>query len=94
MNAVFTTVRLSAAAVEDHLGRLYEGNGLFFEHVDVQGAVIRLQPGRGRTITIELTPQAVAEFIDDLDYQIEFSEEAAYKAQCQRAIARLRGATV
>jgi hypothetical protein len=90
VNAVFTTVRLSAAAVEDHLGRLYEGNGLYFEHVDVQGAVIRLQPGRGRTITIELTPQALAEFLDDLDYQIEFTDSPAYKAQCRRAMSRLR----
>ena len=88
------TVRLSAAAVDDHLGRLYETvislDDTFYRHVDVEGAELRILSTAWRTCTVTLTPAALREFIADLDYQIEFSEDAAYKAQCQRARVRLR----
>ena len=88
------TVQISANALSDYLGRLYESDdGVFHIHIDIPGANLTVTKSGKRSSKIELTEESYQDWIDDLDYQIEFAEGApAYTAQCRRALATLKEA--
>jgi hypothetical protein len=97
MGAANIRLTIGNAALDDHLGRLYDcTNGVTYEHVDTDGAVITLVKAGKTRCVIDVTPAALAEFIDDMDYQVEIAGEmyngAAHRAQSRRALVRLREA--
>lgn len=86
-------VQISASALSDHMSRLYEDGDErnVFPHIDEQGATITLVKEGKRSCVISLTRPALVQFIDDMDYQVEFAEDApAYTAMCKRTLAKLR----
>lgn len=90
------TVKIGTAALEDHLIRLYESDDWTFHiHIDEPGAYITVINWGKTTSTIELTDEALEQFIDDMDYQTEFAYDgdsigAAYRARCKRAMNKLK----
>ena len=82
------TVQISAAVLDDHQGRLYHGE----QHMDVAGATIREVARTKKVATVEMTEAALEEWLDDLDYSIEFCEVPSQKAQYRRALATLKEA--
>ena len=86
----FITAIISTSALNDHLDRLYPSHGYpDHHHVDVEGAFISVISEGERTSIIDISRVALEEFIDDLDYQIEFTDIPQYRAQCKRALAKL-----
>ena len=87
------TVRIDAYAVSDHLGRLYQNkisDDGWDDHIDRPGCRIRIADGGKATWKIEMTDESVVEFLDDMAYQIEFTDQPEYRAQCRRAVRQLR----
>lgn len=86
----FITAIISTSALNDHLGRLYPSHSYpDHHHVDIEGAFIYVINEGKRTSIIDISRVALEEFIDDLDYQIEFTDIPQYRAQCKRALAKL-----
>ena len=84
------TAIISTSALNDHLDRLYPSHSYpDHHHVDVEGAFISVISEGERTSIISISRVALEEFIDDLDYQIEFTDIPQYRAQCKRALAKL-----
>jgi len=84
------TAIISTSALNDHLDRLYPCHSYpDHDHVDVEGAFISVISEGERTSIISISRVALEEFIDDLDYQIEFTDIPQYRAQCKRALAKL-----
>lgn len=86
-------IRISSAALSDHLSRLYGSqDNVHYQHIDNGGSIQVLKTTK-TTATISLDEIAINEFIDDLEYQIEFCEyDIKYKGQCQRALKKLEEA--
>jgi hypothetical protein len=86
-------VQISASALSDHMNRLYQDGDErdVFPHIDEEGATITFIKAGKRSCVVSLTRPALVQFIDDMDYQVEFAEDApAYTAMCRRALAKLR----
>jgi len=84
-------VRMGVSAVSDHLSRLYErGEDGIYRHIDNGGTISIIKETKTQ-VTIEVDDVSLAEFIDDMDYQVEFMD-GQYRAQCGRALRTLRGA--
>lgn len=85
-------VRIDSGAVSDHLSRLYgpDSDG-WHHHVDNPPCRVRIIESGKATDKVEMTDEAVAEFLDDMAYQIEFSE-GEYRTQCRRAVRQVRSA--
>lgn len=94
-----TTLTISNSALSDHMDRLYDlfgkthtGNDWF--HVDgEESGVITIIKRGDKTTKVAMTRSAIDEFIDDMDYQVEVSEDwdtRAYRAQCKRALTSIR----
>ena len=71
-------MKMPAGAMSDHMSRLYTGD----KHVDRDGAVIRVVRVLKNSVEIEISDEAIADFLDDMEYQIEFSE-GRYKSACR-----------
>jgi hypothetical protein len=84
------TVVIGTSALNDHLDRLYPVSDYpDHHHVDIDGAFIAVVNEGKRSSIIDISRVALEEFIDDLDYQIEFTDIPQYRAQCKRALAKL-----
>ena len=91
---VEVTVTLANSAFYDHTDRLYDGT--YPNHMDVPGARLEVLKMNKMTVTVRMTAPALDQFIDDMRYQIEFAydgENASYKGQCERALAKLLAAS-
>lgn len=75
------TVKLSNSSLSDHLSRLYT-NGT---HVDIYNAVIVMVKEYKRYSVIEMSDNAIYEFISDMQYQTEFNKDS-YGTQCRNAL--------
>jgi hypothetical protein len=96
-----TTLTISSNALSDHMDRLYDlfdmtqtDNGWNATHVDGQAAgVITIIKRGDKTTKVAMTRSAINEFISDMDYQVEVSEDwdtRAYRSQCKRALTSIR----
>jgi len=84
------TAVIGTSALNDHLDRLYPVSDYpDHHHVDIDGAFIAVVREGKRSSTIDISRVALEEFIDDLDYQIEFADIPQYRAQCKRALDKL-----
>lgn len=94
-----TTLTISTNALSDHMDRLYDihdmthtGNDWF--HVDgAESGIITIIKRGDKTTKVAMTKSAIDEFISDMDYQVEVSEDwdvRAYRAQCKRALTSIR----
>lgn len=92
-------LNISSSALSDHMDRLYDlfgntYNGKDWLHVDgAESGVITIIKRGDKTTKVEMTRSAIDEFIDDMDYQVEVSEDwdtRAYRAQCKRALTSIR----
>lgn len=93
METAGRVVRVDLYALSDHLARLYESDGGLYRHVDNDRCVIRVVERGKATDVVELTDEALKEFIDDMEYQVEFSDEPyqrSYRSQCRRALRQVR----
>lgn len=93
--ATMIPVRISARAFTDYNGRLYEASEqpAVRTHIDVPNACIRILKQNSQSVWLEMTQQALDDWIDDLDYQIEWTEDSSqHTAQCRRAMATLKAA--
>ena len=89
-----TTYRLPAAALDDHLDRLYvHRDSGRFEHVDGGHTMTVSYTHGGRSAVVEPSAGALAELLADMAYQVEFAEDGPYRAQCRRMIAAVRRAS-
>lgn len=94
-----TTLTISTNALSDHMDRLYDIHdsgieGPTWPHIDgaSSGVIIIIKVG-SKTTQVQMTANAIAEFIDDMDYQVECCEDdfqRAYRAQCKRALTSIR----
>lgn len=87
------TVTLSNSAFYDHTDRLYDGT--YPNHMDVPGARLEVLKMNKMTVTLRMTAPALDQFIDDMRYQVDWAyegENASYKGQCERALAKLLAA--
>lgn len=96
-----TTLTISTNALSDHMDRLYDlfdmthtDNGWNATHVDGEesGFITIIKRG-DKTTKVAMTRSAINEFISDMDYQIEVSEDwdvRAYRTQCKRALTSIR----
>jgi hypothetical protein len=85
-------IRIGASAVSDHLSRLYErGEDGRYRHIDNGGTITVINETKNQA-TIELDKVALSEFINDMDYQVEFTE-GQYRTQCKRALRTLKSAS-
>lgn len=83
------TIRISSNAFSDHTSRLYDDN---CQHIDMAGCWYKLISSNTKTVTIEITENAIKEFIADMDYQVEFCDDYSqrdYRNQCKRALASI-----
>lgn len=79
-------IRISANALGDHIARLYDidSEGVY-RHVDQPECWFTVTRWGEVSATVEMTPEAVQEFIADMKYQVEFME-GQYRTQCKRAV--------
>lgn len=93
------TLNISTAALSDHMDRLYDlhdhnRTGNEWLHVDGrESGVIEIIKRGDKTTKVGMTRSAIDEFISDMDYQVEVSEDwdvRAYRAQCKRALTSIR----
>jgi len=78
-------MKMPSSAMSDHMSRLYEGD----THVDRSGAVIRVVRVLKSTVEIDISDEAIADFLSDMDYQIEFSE-GSYKSACRYGYQKMK----
>jgi len=81
-------MKMPTNAMSDHISRLYDGEN----HVDISGAVIKIVRYLKNSCEIEISDLAIADFLADMDYQIEFNTEhyeRKYKSQCQYAYKKM-----
>jgi hypothetical protein len=89
------TIKLGTLAISDHVSRLYDEfqprpDGTLV-HVDGEASGMIKVITEGKKISlVEMTAEAVKEFLSDMEYQIEVAEgewDRPYRTQCQRAYA-------
>ena len=73
------------SSLDDHMSRLYSGDF----HVDKVGAIIHVVRVLKNSIEIEISDEAIVDFLSDMDYQIEFNE-GDYQAQCRYAYQKMK----
>lgn len=78
-------MKMPLGAISDHKSRLYKGD----THVDRNGAVIKVLKVLKRTVEIDISDEAIADFLEDMEYQIEFSE-GAYKSACRHGHKKMK----
>ncbi len=94
-------VKLSTLAISDHMSRLYDehnANGNTVYHIDgsESGVITIINEGK-KISTVLMDDNAVREFISDMDYQVEVSEdswERAYGQQCARALKSIKSQVI
>ena len=72
-------MKMPSLILSDHMSRLYEGD----THVDRHGAIIKVVRVLKRTTEIDISDEAIADFLDDMSYQIEFVDDREYKVACR-----------
>ena len=77
-------MKMPAGAISDHMSRLYKGD----THIDRDGAVIKTIRTLKNSVEIEISEEAILDFIDDMAYQIEFNE-GRYQSVCKYAFNRM-----
>lgn len=94
-------VKLSTLAISDHMSRLYDEfntNGKTVYHIDGSESGVITIISEGKKISIVLMDDnAIQEFISDMDYQVEISEdswERAYGQQCARALKSMKSQVI
>jgi hypothetical protein len=78
-------MKMPSSAMSDHMSRLYDGDN----HVDKNGAVIRVVRVLKQSLEIDISDEAIADFLNDMDYQIEFNE-GEYKSSCRYAYKKMK----
>jgi hypothetical protein len=78
-------MKMPSSVMSDHMSRLY----LDEKHIDKEGAVITVVRVLKSSIEIDITDEAIADFLSDMDYQIEFSE-GSYKSACQYGYKKMK----
>ena len=77
-------MKMPAGAISDHMSRLYTGD----THIDRKGAVIKTIRTLKNSVEIEISEEAILDFLDDMAYQIEFNE-GRYQSVCRYAFNRM-----
>lgn len=91
-----TQIRIATFALDDHLSRLYDvvTHDDTYTHVDGPHAgTITVTKWGDKVTTVTMNEPAIREFMDDMDYQVEFMDapyQRDYRNQCRRALASMR----
>lgn len=88
-------IKVGEHALSDHIARLYESSSAnSYVHVDGEHAGrIDIIKRTKTTVQVMMSEEAIKEFVDDMDYQVEFMDsqsDRAYRNQCRRALASVR----
>jgi len=78
-------MKMPSSVMSDHMSRLY----LDEKHIDKEGAVITIVRVLKSSVEIDITDEAIADFLSDMDYQIEFSE-GSYKSACRYGYQKMK----
>ena len=78
-------MKMPSSVMSDHMSRLY----LDEKHIDKEGAVITIVRVLKTSVEIDITDEAIADFLSDMDYQIEFSE-GSYKSACRYGYQKMK----
>lgn len=92
-------LKISTKVLDDHDDRLYghdDSTDTVRVHQDTVGAIYTIIKRTKTVTTVEMSSEAIADFLDDCDYQVEFNEcdgdeymNSLTKA-CERAAASVR----
>ena len=88
-------LKISTKALDDYESRLYgsdESTDTVLVHQDRVGATYRIIKRTKTVTTVEMSAEAIADFLDDGDYQAEFNSEDndPYGLMWARAAASVR----
>jgi hypothetical protein len=95
-------LKISTKALDDHESRLYghdDSTDTVLVHQDRVGATYTIIKRTKTITTVEISAEAIADFLDDMDYQHENlrewlrdddAERIAYGRSCGRAAASVR----
>ncbi len=88
-------LKISTKALDDHESRLYghdDSTDTVLVHQDKVGATFTIIKRTKTVTTVEMSAEAIADFLDDGDYQAEFNSEDndPYGLMWARAIKSVR----